>query len=107
MLSLNVNHTRTGKDALTTKRHILLSHTYRLDRMNIATLKISVVIAVLALIVFCTSGCMEIGSQVSNYQSPNICHGTLQNLSFAKIICRQSSGAVHNVTVNLTPAINP
>ena len=74
--------------------------------MNTGVLKTVMVIAVL-LLVLSTAGCTDIGTQVSNYQSPNLCRGTLQNLSFAKVICRQFSALVPNSTVNHTPAAGP
>jgi hypothetical protein len=74
--------------------------------MNTGVLKTVIIIAVF-LFVVSTAGCTDIGAQVRNYQSPNMCHGALQNLSFAKAVCRQFSAPVPNSTMNQTPATGP
>jgi len=74
--------------------------------MNTGVLKTATVIAAVVLVVV-SAGCTDIGAQVTSYQSPNICHGVLQNLTFAKVICEQFSVQGRNAIVNGTPGAGP
>jgi hypothetical protein len=74
--------------------------------MNIGVLKTATVIAAVLLVVV-SAGCTDIGAQITRYQSPNICHGALEDLTFAKVICGQFSVQGRNATENLTPGAGP
>jgi hypothetical protein len=74
--------------------------------MNTGDKKILIVVVFVLLFVL-TAGCVDMGIPLNNYHGPNLCHGALQNLTFAKLICHQHSALALNTTVTQTPAAGP